>query len=338
MKKLLITIFLISLSSSVNAIDIPIPAESKENIDIQTQTKDQIAWFFGRNEKFQDLKRRVEQDKLAEQEEARRIEAEAQAQAEAQAAEKAKELERTITDGKGIWVNIWNYPKNTDSFMARLNKYHIDTIYLQINRSTTPIFYNKTGLDAVLKAAHEHHIKVIGWSYCYLKDIETDTKKFTQPALYRSPDGESLDGMAADIEENVAQWAVDNYTKKIKKTMPKNYPLIAIVFSPRIKKDYPWEYIGHNWDILMPMTYWHGIKNRNDELVYNFVKDSIVELRRLTKRDDLKIHLITDGDRTHSKEVRTSLEAARDHGINAGISVYPEHLVSDDILEIIKDY
>jgi hypothetical protein len=251
---------------------------------------------------------------------------------------KIQDINDTITNGKGVWVNVWNYPKDTNAFISRLKTYNIDTVYLQINRSTTDVFKDKAGVDALLQAAHQVNIKIIGWSYCYLKDINADAKKFTEPALYTSPEGQKLDGMAADIEENTNLWAVRSYTEKIKSKLPKDYPLIAIVYSPRIKSVYPWEYIASNWDILMPMTYWHGLKNRNQETVYNFVKDSISQLRALTKKDDLKIHLITDGDRTSTEELKTSLKAARDLNVNAGISIYPEHLASDEMLNALAKH
>ncbi|MCE2928769.1 MAG: hypothetical protein LW817_03970 [Candidatus Caenarcaniphilales bacterium] len=252
--------------------------------------------------------------------------------------EQIQETQRLITNGKGIWINIWNYPKDMDKFIARMKKFNIDTIYLQINRSTTPYFYNQTGLNQILKASHENNIKVIGWSYCYLKNISLDADKFIKPALYKSPEGHSLDGMAADIEENTQLWAVKSYTEAIKKKLPNDYPLIAIVFSPKIKQKYPWEYIGNKWDILMPMVYWHGLKNRDRDLVYNFVKSSIDDLRKFTKKDDLNIHLITDGERTTVSEIRTSLEAALDAGVNAGVSIYPEHLSTDSMLEQLKNF
>jgi hypothetical protein len=238
----------------------------------------------------------------------------------------------SITSGKGTWVNLWNYPKNNQAFLDRLKKFNIDTIYLQVNRSNTPTFKLKKEIDKLLKDAHANNIKVIGWSYCFLKNPSEDADKFIQVANYISPDGERFDGMAADIEENTALWAVTSYTEKIKKNVANDYPLIAIVYSPKIKVDYPWEYVANNWDVLMPMTYWHGIKNRNNDTVYNFVKDSINDLKRLSKKDNLNIHLITDGDRTNHGEVEASLKAAKDHGVNAGISIYPEHLSSDEML------
>jgi hypothetical protein len=235
-------------------------------------------------------------------------------------------------------VNLWNYPKDTEVFMSRMKKFNIDTIYLQVNRSNTPVFKLQPEIDKFLKAAHANDIKVVGWSYCYLNDIAGDAKKFIDVAKYVSPDGESFDAMAADIEENTALSAVTAYTEKIKASLPKDYPLIAIVYSPRIRQEYPWEYVANNWDVLMPMTYWHGLKNRNDEVVYNFVKESITDLRRLSKKDDLNIHLITDGDRTNHAEVAASIRAAKDHGVNAGISIYPEHLASDEMLSKLKGF
>jgi hypothetical protein len=245
---------------------------------------------------------------------------------------------KDLSLGKGTWVNIWNYPQDTHKFISRLKKFGIDTVYLQVNRSNTPLFKHQEQVDLILKDAHANNIKVIGWSYCYLKDVSSDARKFVDVANYVSPDGESFDAMAADIEENTSLWAVRAYTNHIKEKLPKDYPLIAIVYSPRIKQDYPWEYVANNWDVLMPMTYWHGLKDRNHETVYNFVKDSIVDLRRLTKKDDLNIHLITDGDRTHHDEVEISLQAAKDHGINSGISIYPEHLASDEMLKKLSTY
>ncbi len=247
--------------------------------------------------------------------------------------------ERMITqlnNSKGTWVNLWNYPKDLNQFIHRLQKFNIDTVYLQVNRSNTENFKLKKELDQILKAAHDHNIKVVGWSYCYLEDIEADANKFLAIAQYVSPDNESFDATAADIEENTSLWAVKNYTHKIKSQLSSDYPLIAIVYSPKIKQDYPWEYVANNWDVLMPMTYWHGLKNRNNETVYNFVKESITELRKLSKKENLNIHLITDGDRTNYNEVAISVQAAKDNGIANAISIYPEHLASDAMLESLR--
>lgn len=258
--------------------------------------------------------------------------------ADKQALKSVKANKNAITSGKGIWVNIWNYPKNVDAFIDRLTDYHIDTVYLQVNRSTTEVFRHQIQIDEILKACKKADIKIIGWSYAYLHDVKADADKFIKPALYVSPEGYSFDAMAADIEENYKVESVKRYTELIKAAVPEDYPLIAIVFSPQIKPVYPWEYIAGNWDILMPMIYWHGIKQRDSQRVATFVADSIHNLRKYTKKDDLNIHMITDGERTTPSEVAISLEVAQKLKVNSGISVYPEHLVPNSVLEVIKEF
>ncbi len=251
---------------------------------------------------------------------------------------KIKELE-LVTGGKGTWVNVWNYPKDLDAFISRLQRFDIDTIYLQINRSNTPVLKHPQAIDEILRKAHAADIKVIGWSYCYLNNVDADVERYVKPALYKTSDGHSFDGMAADIEENTSIRAVERYTQKIKNQIPSDYPLLAIVFSPRIKPLYPWKYIGSNWDVLMPMTYWHGMKNKHQAgVVEDFVTDTVERIRNYTGKDDVKIHLITDGERTTPEQISTSLAVARKLNVNAGISIYPEHLATDEMLEVIKSY
>jgi hypothetical protein len=133
--------------------------------------------------------------------------------------------------------------------------------------------------------------------------------------------------------------AVERYTSAIKDQMPDDYPMLAIVFAPRIKPNYPWKYIGANWDVLMPMTYWHGMKNKHQPgVVENFVTETVENIRKYTGREDVQIHLITDGERTTPEQIATSLEVARKLNINAGISIYPEHLATDEMLEVIRSY
>lgn len=48
--------------------------------------------------------------------------------------------------------------------------------------------------------------------------------------------------------------------------------------------------------------------------------------------------MITDGEKTTPHEVAVSLEVAHKLKVNSGISVYPEHLVPNSVLEVIKDF
>ncbi len=233
-----------------------------------------------------------------------------------------------ITMGKGIWLNIWNYPANPDMFCEQLKSKGIDIIYLQISRSNTPAIKNPIGLNKIIKSAHARNIKVIGWTYSFLKDPISDAQKFLQAVSYRTPDGDTLDGLAADIEEVTNSRSIETFAKTVRKSVGPKYPLIAITFSPVLKRadprHYAWKTIANNFDIIAPMTYWHGfVKLRSEKGAYDYTAQTISKIREYTQKKDLQIHLIGDGQKTSSEEITGFLKAASDNNVNAGVSLYP---------------
>ena len=238
------------------------------------------------------------------------------------------EAKSPITTGKGIWLNIWNYPANPDMFCEQLKSKGIDTIYLQISRSNTAAIKSPIGLNKIIKSAHTRDIKVIGWTYSFLKDPRSDARKFLLAVAYRTPDGDALDGLAADIEEVTNSRSIEIFAQAVRKSVGPKYPLIAITFSPVLKRadprHYAWKTIANNFDIIAPMTYWHGfVKLRSEKGAYDYTAQTISKLKEYTQKDDLQIHLIGDGQKTSKEEIIGFLKAASDNNINAGVSLYP---------------
>lgn len=248
-----------------------------------------------------------------------------------------------ITGGKGIWVNIWNYPANPDIYCETLKAKGIDTIYLQIARSNTPAIYNPEKLNKVLAAAHKRNLKVIGWTYVFLKDPIGDAKKFLKAVLYKSPSGDSLDGMAADIEEVTNAKCIEKFSNYVRRSVGKDYPLIAITFSPVFKrgdpKHYAWKTIANNFDIIAPMTYWHALKTHQSEKgAYTFTAETITKIKQYTGKKDIPIHLIGDGQKTSSKEIEGFLRAANDNKVSAGVSLYPMHVPKKHQIDTLGEF
>lgn len=233
-----------------------------------------------------------------------------------------------ITVGKGIWINIWNYPANPEMYCEQLRSKGIDTIYLQISRSNTPAIKDPVNLNRIIKSAHERNIKVIGWTYSFLKNPISDAQKFIQAVNYKTPDGDKLDGLAADIEEITNARAIETFAKAVRKSVGPKFPLIAITFSPVLKRaeprHYAWKTIANNFDIIAPMTYWHGfVKLRSEKGAYDYTSQTISKIKEYTQKKDIQIHLIGDGQKTSKEEIVGFLRAANDHNINAGVSIYP---------------
>ena len=248
-----------------------------------------------------------------------------------------------ITVGKGIWVNIWNYPVSPDMYCEYLKSKGIDTIYLQISRSNMPAINDPIKLNKIIKSAHSRDIKIIGWSYVFLKNPILDAQKFIQAILFKTPDGDSLDGIAADIEEVTNSSSIEKFATVVRKAVGFDYPLIAITFSPLQKRAdprlYGWKTIANNFDIIAPMTYWHGfIKLRNERGAYDYTAQTITKLKEYTQKKDIKIHLIGDGQKTSSKEIIGFLKAADDYKVDAGVSLYPWHTPKEHQIETLSKY
>ena len=245
-----------------------------------------------------------------------------------------------ITVGKGIWLNIWNYPANPEMFCEQLQSKGIDTIYLQISRSNTPAIKEPVQLNKIIKSAHARNMKVIGWTYSFLKDPMSDAQKFIQAVNYKTPEGDNLDGLAADIEETTNARSIEIFAKAVRKSVGPKYPLIAITFSPVLKRanpsHYAWKTIANNFDIIAPMTYWHGfVKLRSEKGAYDYTAETISKIKEYTQKKDVQIHLIGDGQKTSSAEINGFLRAASDHNINAGVSLYPWYTPKEHQVETL---
>jgi hypothetical protein len=255
----------------------------------------------------------------------------------------AKEIKTSVTDGKGIWINIWNYPSNPDSYCKYMKSKGIDTIYLQVFRSNTPAIYSREKLDKVLLAAHKNGIKVVGWGYVFLKNPIEDAKKYLVAINYKSKDGESLDGMAADIEEVTNPKVIDTFARYVRSHVKNDYPMIAITFSPMFKradpKKYAWKTIANNFDIIAPMTYWHALKDKQSQKgAYDFTAETVSRIKEYTGKSDIKIHIIGDGQKTSSSEIVGFLKAANDHKVNAGVSLYPMHVPKKHQIDTLAEF
>ncbi|MBI2995312.1 MAG: hypothetical protein HYY52_01200 [Candidatus Melainabacteria bacterium] len=248
--------------------------------------------------------------------------------------------EKPVTYGKGIWLNVWNYPPSPEIFCEYLKSKGIDTIYLQISRSNMPAIKDPLKLNKIIASAHSRDIRVIGWTYSFLRVPIADAQKFIRAVFYKTPNGDSLDGMAVDIEEVTDSRSIETFAKVVRKSVGKNYPLIAITFSPFLKrgspKSYAWKTIANNFDVIAPMIYWHGfVKLRSEKGAYNYTLQTIAKIKEYTQRNDLKIHLIGDGQKTSREEITGFLKAASKYGADAGISLYPWYVPKEHQLDTL---
>lgn len=245
-----------------------------------------------------------------------------------------------LADGPGLWVNIWNYPKDDlDVYCNHLKNHGMRNLFIQTSRSNTPAIAHPEDLGPLIEACHRHHIRVIGWSFADLIDPQADADKLMQAARFISPNKEKLDGIAGDLELNLSEAKVEAYSRKLREDLGPNYPLIAVVYSPLNQATQasltPWKVLGKYWNVIAPMTYWSGKHQKLDPYTYTTV--TIQKVRELVGQSDIEVHPIGDGMRATNEGIKSFLQACKDNEA-VSASLYPNQKPTADQLLILSRY
>jgi hypothetical protein len=245
-----------------------------------------------------------------------------------------------LADGPGIWINLWSYPDgDLDAFFSKLRNHGIRNIYLQTSRSNTEALPHADKLGPILEASHRNDIRVMAWGFAQLFDPAADAEKLAIAAEFESQNGHRFDGIAGNMEVNLAKWKVESYSQRLRQRLGQNYPMVAVVFSPLNKATQavftPWKTIAQYWDVLAPMTYWGGKYQKVD--AYSYTKQTINKVRELCGKSDIEIHPIGDGMKTSAESIHAFMKACRDCEA-PGASLYPDQKVTASQLAVLSRF
>lgn len=172
--------------------------------------------------------------------------------------------------GTGAWIDIfddWTQPR---AFTAGLARRHVATLYVQTSNSSQPYaIYQPDRMGAMLEAAHDNGIRVVGWYLPELRSVALDLERSRQAMAFRSQRGDRFDGFALDIESQ----AVGNISTRVARLVklsnrvrgalgPK-VPLGAITPPPSKGTDnpragwphFPWKQLAPVYDAWLPMSF-----------------------------------------------------------------------------------
>ena len=173
-------------------------------------------------------------------------------------------LRGAVPVGKGMWIWLPQYSEggNAAAIVAKAQHYGINYLYVRTGSSVTG-FQGADFLNALLPLAHQAGIKVYGWDFPYLDNIEADVGRASQAAHYTTPSGDRIDGFAADIEfrsmgVNLAGDTTSWYGHLLRDRLGFGYPLIAVVPRPTAvsTRIYPYATVVPMFDAIAPMVYW----------------------------------------------------------------------------------
>ncbi len=245
-----------------------------------------------------------------------------------------------IADGAGVWVNMWNYPADADSYCLKLYSSGIRNIFIQSSRSNTEAICNPQGLSRLLNAAHRYQMRVIAWSFDELNNPITDAKKVIAVANFSNAEGEKVDAVAANLEKDLSPGKINLFCEKIKQELGNSYPLVAVVYSPlnraSVVSTIPWSLLSQQFSVLAIMSYWNS-KYIATSGAYPYTLSTIKRIRELTGRPDLDIHMIGDGMGTSPESISQFLLACK-KGAATSASLYPNQQVTNQQLSALSHY
>ncbi len=245
-----------------------------------------------------------------------------------------------IADGAGVWVNMWNYPADADTYCLKLYSNGIRNIFIQTSRSNTQDICNPQGLSHLLDAAHRYQMRVIAWSFNELDNPTADANKVISAANFTNENGQKVDAVAANMEKDLSPAKLNVFCDKVKQNLGNNYPLVAVVYSPLNKAAVvattPWALLAEQFSTIALMSYWNS-KYFAKYDAYQYTLDTIKRIRELSHRPDLDIHIIGDGMGTNAQSVSQFLLACK-NGAATSASLYPNQQITTDQLSALAHY
>ena len=166
--------------------------------------------------------------------------------------------------GKGMWM--WQPDKSDGGdvkrMIARAKDVGLSHIYVRTGSSWNG-FYAGEFLDKILPAAHAAGIRIYGWDFPRLLDVDADVARAMEAVRYETTGGHRIDGFSADIEtKSEGTWitpeAATAYGTALREGVGASYPLIATVPRPSswTRSFYPYAELAATFDAVAPMVYW----------------------------------------------------------------------------------
>lgn len=238
--------------------------------------------------------------------------------------------------GKGMWLPTpLLRMANPDAIVAAARDLGLTHIYLEVGDSQRG-FYGQNGLDRLLPVAHHAGIKVIGWVLTSLDDLPTDVTISTTAANYRTPSGDRLDGLAADIEQNMDPTDVAAFSQILRADLGTDYLIVGVIYPAGtwIGQRHPVAAtLSQSFNALAPMDYWHDTARpyTSDEIA-RFIRHSVTDIHDAVGDPNYPVAVIgqsydafgrdgTGPNNPTGAEVATMLQAAKQAGA-VGVSLF----------------
>lgn len=195
-------------------------------------------------------------------------------------------------------------------------------------------------LGKLIDACHRHKIRVIAWAYLELTDPVGEADKMIAAAKFQSPHGETIDGIAPDLEKNLTEERVGQFSVRLRKVLGPNYPMMACVYSPLNRYQevahIPWKLLTQYYDVIAPMSYWNSKYQKHLD-PYDYTMATVRTIRQMAGRPDIEIHVIGDAMGSSGAAIHQFMKACQRSEATSA-SIYPNQLPTQDQLTSLSRY
>jgi hypothetical protein len=242
--------------------------------------------------------------------------------------------------GSGAWIDRYDFGKLEDPefAVAEMADHGVRTLYVE---TASWRVSNRVDIVApaqtqdLIAAAHANGMKVVAWYLPGFKNLRTDLRRVRAALAFKTPDGQSFDSFALDIEANEVNpvtrrnAALLRLSRMIRREAGPAYELGAIVpdqlstsNGPVLWPRFPYAATAKYYDVFLPMAYSTFNRARGATGVYRYTANNVRFVRRATGKPVHVIGGLTDG-MTHAEQAAVAL-AARDAGaIGASLYKFP---------------
>lgn len=238
----------------------------------------------------------------------------------------------SLTAGKGMWLTYEDWENIPDAqIISTAQADHITHLYVEVAASATG-FYGKPALADLLPKVHAAHIALVAWIYTALDNPAQDAALAEQVADFRAPGGDEVDGLAADMEENLNPGNITSFVVSLRQALGDDYLLVAVVYAPQSipGQTYAAMYKAVSaFNVVAPMDYWHNTPTAfTPAQAAQYVTQSLQALPGLTGDPGLPVEVVGQaydmfsGDYAPSGAEESAAIAAARAGGAIGYSMY----------------
>ena len=184
--------------------------------------------------------------------------------------------------GLGAWVSLYDFaltkaPIDPGQAISAMAARGVQTLYLQTSRWNLPDDITGAAQTAqFIEDAHARGIRVVGWYLPGFSDIGLDVRRSMAVIKFTTPRGQHFDGLAPDIEDKSAvnhdllafDAGIVSYSRALRAAAGTGVAIGAIVPDavnslryPPGWVGFPWQEIGRDYDVILPMGYWSVTKS-----------------------------------------------------------------------------